>query len=82
VKNGVFGDLFAKTCAKPPVFFADSYILGGLEGLFDFYTFSTTIPGPGTPPANSRCTKQFWSRPHGLYLFLCVGPELPTKAEA
>jgi hypothetical protein len=27
---------------------------------------STTTPGPGTPPANSRRTKQFWSRPHGL----------------
>jgi hypothetical protein len=29
-------------------------------------TPSTTTPGPGTPPANSRRTKQFWSRPHGL----------------
>jgi hypothetical protein len=27
---------------------------------------STTIPGPGTPPANSRRAKQFWSRTHGL----------------
>jgi hypothetical protein len=27
---------------------------------------STTTPGPGTPPANSRCTKQFWSHPCGL----------------
>jgi hypothetical protein len=27
---------------------------------------STTTPGPGTPPANSRRAKQFWSRPHGL----------------
>jgi hypothetical protein len=27
---------------------------------------STTTPGPGTSPANSRRTKQFWSRPHGL----------------
>jgi hypothetical protein len=27
---------------------------------------STTTPGPGTPPANSRPTKQFWSGPHGL----------------
>jgi hypothetical protein len=38
---------------------------------------STTTPGPGTPPANSRRAKQFWSRPHGLWLFLSVGPELP-----
>jgi hypothetical protein len=27
---------------------------------------STTTPGPGTPPANSRRTKQFWSHPRGL----------------
>jgi hypothetical protein len=27
---------------------------------------STTTPGPGTPPANSWCTKQFWSCPGGL----------------
>jgi hypothetical protein len=27
---------------------------------------STTTPRPGTPPANSRRTKQFWSCPHGL----------------
>ncbi len=27
---------------------------------------STTTPGPGTPPANSRRAKQFWSCPHGL----------------
>jgi hypothetical protein len=30
------------------------------------WNFSTTTPGPGTPPASSRRTKQFWSRPHGL----------------
>jgi hypothetical protein len=41
---------------------------------------STTTPGPGTPPANSRHTKQFWSRPHGLQLFLRVGPELADIA--
>jgi hypothetical protein len=27
---------------------------------------STTTPGPGTPPANSRRTKQFWSHQCGL----------------
>ncbi len=43
---------------------------------------STTTPGPGTPPANSRRTKQFWSRPHGLYIFLSEGPELLTTAAA
>jgi hypothetical protein len=43
---------------------------------------SNTTPGPGTPPANSRRTKQFWSCPHGLLLFLSVGPELLTTAAA
>ncbi len=38
---------------------------------------STTTPGPGTPLANSRRAKQFWSRPHDLYLFLSVGLEPP-----
>ncbi len=27
---------------------------------------STTTPVQGTPPANSRRAKQFWSRPHSL----------------
>jgi hypothetical protein len=27
---------------------------------------STTTPGPGTHPTNSRLAKQFWSCPHGL----------------
>ncbi len=36
VKNGIFGDMFAKTCAKL-LFLPFSYILGGLEVLFDFY---------------------------------------------
>jgi hypothetical protein len=36
-KNGVFGDLYAKTCAKPPVILKFSYISGGFEGLFDCY---------------------------------------------
>jgi hypothetical protein len=30
------------------------------------WNLSATTPGPGTPPASSRRTKQFWSRPHGL----------------
>ncbi len=51
-------------------FLAISY---SCEGIYDL---STTTPGPGTPPANSRRAKQFWSRPHGLYLFLSVGLEL------
>jgi hypothetical protein len=38
-----------------------------LEGLFDFFDSPpTTIPGPGTPLANSQRTKQFLSHTHGL----------------
>ncbi len=33
---------------------------------FTSMTPSTTTPGLGTPPANRRRTKQFWSHPHGL----------------
>ncbi len=33
----------------------------------------TTIPGPGTPPANSQCTMQFVSRPCGLLLSISEG---------
>ncbi len=36
-ENGIFGNLFAKTYAKPPNSSPFSYISGGLEGLFDFY---------------------------------------------
>jgi hypothetical protein len=36
-KNGVFGNLKAKTCAKPSTFSLFLHISGGLEGLFDFY---------------------------------------------
>jgi hypothetical protein len=31
-----------------------------------YLTSPTTTPGPGTPSANSRYTKQFLSCPHGL----------------
>jgi hypothetical protein len=47
-----------------------------------YMTPSTTTPGSDSTPANSQCTRQFWSRPHSLYLFLSVGVELPTTAVA
>jgi hypothetical protein len=40
----------------------------------------TTNPRPGSPPANRQRTKQFLSRPCGL--FLSEGAELPTMAAA
>ncbi len=42
------------------------YISGGLEGLFASLTPSAATPRPGTPPANSRHTKQFLTLPHYL----------------
>jgi hypothetical protein len=45
-------------------------------------TLPTTTTAPGTPPANSRCTKQFLSRTRSLYLFLSEGAELLTTATA
>ncbi len=41
------------------------YIAGGVGAYLPPLTPSATTPCPGTPPANSRLTKQFLSRPHG-----------------
>ncbi len=48
-------------CAKPPVFLAFLYILGGFEGLFDFYDTLHHHPWTGRPfppivgtPSSSR----------------------------
>jgi hypothetical protein len=49
-KNGIFGDLFAKTCAKPSIFLPFLYISGGLEGLFDFYDLLHHHPWTGHSP--------------------------------
>jgi hypothetical protein len=65
-KNGVFDKLFAKTCAKPPFFCRFHTFRAAWKAYLTSITLSTTTPGPGTPPARSRRTKQFWSRPHGL----------------
>ncbi len=59
-----------------------SYISGGMGVCLTPLTPSTATPCPGTPPANSRCTKQFLSHPHDLQLFLSEGAELPTMAVA
>ncbi len=77
VKNGVFGVFKVNKCRKLAFFVPFCAIF--VPFLRCFCTFraawkayltsmtpSTTTPGPGTLPANSRCTKQFWSNPHGL----------------
>jgi hypothetical protein len=66
VKNGVFSNLKAKNCAESPVFchFCTFQVAWGHT--LATLTTSTTAPCPGTPPANSRRTKQFLSHPLGL----------------
>ncbi len=50
VKNGVFSIFKVNKCGKKVVFAPYSYVPGGLEGLFDFFDSSTTIPGQALPP--------------------------------
>jgi hypothetical protein len=67
---------------KPPDFQCFCIFRSAWKAYLTSMTHSTTTPRPGTPPAQSRCTKQFWSCPHGLQLFLSIGVELPTTATA
>ncbi len=46
-------------CIKLPVFCRFSVFRAAWKAYFTSKTPSTTTLGPGTPPANSRCTKQF-----------------------
>ncbi len=62
-RKTAFSAIYRPKRARNRPFFAISY---GCEGLYDFHESSNTTPGPGTPPANSRRTKQFWVRPHSL----------------
>jgi hypothetical protein len=50
VKNGVFGDLKAKTCAKPPFFLPFLAISDGCEGLYDFNESDQHHPQAGHSP--------------------------------
>jgi hypothetical protein len=64
-KNGVFGDLLAKTCAKPPAFSPFSYISGGWKAYLTSMTPSTTTPGPGASDCGRGMTQSlplsYWS---------------------
>jgi hypothetical protein len=51
---------------KPLVFWPFSYISVSMGVYLSPLTPSTTTPCLGTPPTNSRCTKQFLSHPHSL----------------
>jgi hypothetical protein len=73
VKNGVFGVFKVNKCGKLAVCMPFSYISGGFGVLFDFFDSLHHHPRPGTPPANSRCTKQFLSHPLGLiYTYIYI----------
>ncbi len=70
-----FRCFIGKNVSKISRFFAVFGYFVLLKVYMTSWNLSTTTPGPGTHPASSQRTKQFWSRPHGLYLFLNVGPE-------
>jgi hypothetical protein len=54
-------------CARNRLFFRRFWLFRtAVKVYMTSMKLSNTTPGPGTPPANSRRTKQFWSRPHGL----------------
>jgi hypothetical protein len=50
VKNGVLGFFKVNKCRTPAVFAPFLYILGGLEGLFDFYDPFHHHPQAGHSP--------------------------------
>jgi hypothetical protein len=49
-KTAFFGNLLAKTCAKPPILSPFLPISGGLEGLFNFYDPLHHHPWTGRSP--------------------------------
>jgi hypothetical protein len=74
VKNGFFAFFKSISVGNWPFLHRFRTVRAAWKAYLTSMTPSTTTPGLGTPPANSRRTKQFWSHPHGLYLFLSVGP--------
>jgi hypothetical protein len=61
-----FSAIYKTNSAGNHLFFTVSYISSSMGAYLTLLTPSTTAPCPGTAPANSRLTKQFLSRPHGL----------------
>ncbi len=67
VQKTVVSAIYLQKCVQNHMFFRRFRIFqAAWKAYLTSMTFSTTTPGLGTPPANSRRTKQFWSRPHGL----------------
>jgi hypothetical protein len=55
-----------KRARNRPFFRRFRLFRAALKAYLTSVILSTTTPGLGTPPANSRRTKQFWSGPRGL----------------
>jgi hypothetical protein len=64
--NGVFGVFKVITAVNQPFWRHFRTFWAAWKAYLISLTPSTITLWPGTPPANSRHTKQFLSRPHGL----------------
>ncbi len=65
-KNSVFSDFLDNKCGNQLFLRPFHTFRAALKAYLSSLTPSTTTPWLGTPSANSRRTKQFLSRPHGL----------------
>jgi hypothetical protein len=62
-----FSAIYKPKRARNRSFFRSFHLFqAALEASLASVIPSTTTPVPGTPPANSRRTMQFWSRPRRL----------------
>jgi hypothetical protein len=66
-RKTAFSALYRRKRTRNRLFFRRfGLFLTAVKAYMTSWNLSTTTPGPGAPPASSRRTKQFWSRPHGL----------------
>jgi hypothetical protein len=63
IKNAIFGHFKVNKCRKPAIWRHCCTFLAAWKA---YLTPSTTTASQGTPSANSRRTKQFFSHPHSL----------------
>ncbi len=62
-----FSAIYRPKCVQNCPFFRQFWLFRTTVKVYmTSMNISTTTPGPGTPPADSRRAKQFWSPPHGL----------------
>jgi hypothetical protein len=65
-RKTAFLTIYKPNRAQNRPFFTVFVHSGQHGGVFDSFNSLHHHPCPGTPPANSRRTKQFLSRPHSL----------------